>query len=418
MIICMGCMRELNRPSRFCPYCGYDSSQGPGMPYFLEPGTILKNRYIVGKSIGNGGFGITYIGYDIVLNRRCAIKEYFPRDLSQRPKGTLRVQSFGGSGAEQFRLGLDSFLTEAKKLAEFTYIPQIVDVYDCIQANGTGYIIMEYISGSTIGQILKKQGRYSYEEARDLMIEVLKGLVRVHKGNVIHRDIAPDNIMLTPGGQVKLIDFGAARQVIADRSMNYSVILKPGYAPVEQYSATGRQGPWTDVYAVGATFYRMITGKKPPVSLDRLQNDELKAPSQCGEDIPRYADQLILGAMEIRPEDRIQSAEEFLTALVEEKTVHIRREEGITPLDVMKYAVSFLGIMIFTAFLVCFGLELAVNGNNMVYEIMGSRSGQETGENDTGEDGAGEDDTGEDAIGAEIIISTRQTEGEEDGRDV
>lgn len=385
MIICMGCMRELKEQVRVCPYCGYDGAAQPLMPYFLEPGTILKNRYVVGKAIGNGGFGITYIGYDIVLNRRCAVKEYFPRDLSERPKGTLRVRAYGGNGEEQFRMGLNSFLSEAKKLAEFTNIPQIVDVYDCIQANGTGYIIMEYISGSTIAQVLKARGRYSYEEARDLIMEVLEGLNRIHSGNVIHRDIAPDNIMLTPGGQVKLIDFGAARQVIADRSLNYSVILKPGYAPVEQYSTNGKQGPWTDIYAVGATFYRMITGKKPPVSLERMQEDKLVPPSRSGEEIPRYADQLILRAMEIRPEDRIQSAQEFLAALREEKTIHIEEEKN-PPLAYMKYAAVFLLIMIVTAASVCFGLELAVNGNNLLDGAAGNRQEEESEGRDTEEE--------------------------------
>ena len=379
MIICMGCMNQLYKESRICPYCGYDSRQKPEMPYFLEPGTILISRYIVGRSIGNGGFGITYMGYDIVLNRKCAIKEYFPKELSERPRGTLNVRVFKGRGEEQFRMGLHSFLSEAKKLAEFTNVSQIVDVYDCIQANRTGYIIMEYIPGPTISELLKRRGRYPYEEARKLIIEVLKGLVPVHSANIIHRDIAPDNIMLTPNGQVKLIDFGAARQVIADRSQNYSVILKPGYAPVEQYASTGKQGPWTDNYAVGATFYRMITGEKPPSSLDRLQNDMLQLPSQRGADIPRYAEQLLMYALAVRAEQRIQSSNEFLNALVEEQTLHLQpNDDELTVLDYVKFIVVFVGVMIVTAFLVCFGLERAINGKDVFLEMSGRQTVQET----------------------------------------
>lgn len=369
MIICMGCMHELEASVRICPYCGYDSSMKPEKPYFLEPGTILENRYIVGKAIGNGGFGITYIGYDIVLKRRCAIKEYFPKDFSDRPRGTLRVRVYGGNGEEQFQIGLNSFLAEAKKLAEFTSIPQIVDVYDCIRANGTGYIIMEYISGSTIGEILKQRGKYPYEEARELIIEVLKGLLSVHRANIIHRDIAPDNIMLTRQGQVKLIDFGASRQVIANRSQNYSVILKPGYAPVEQYTSSGRQGSWTDIYAVGATFYRMITGTKPPVSLDRLQEDCLVLPSGLGVDIPQYAERILMYALAVRPEERIQTAEDFMDALIEERTLHIPRENDHKAQRYAKYITVFLCVMIFTMFLTCFGLESVINGRNIIFEI-------------------------------------------------
>lgn len=381
MIICLGCMRELNTSAQICPYCGYDSRQKPEKPYFLEPGTILENRYVLGKSIGNGGFGITYIGFDLVLNRRCAVKEYYPRELSERPRGTLNVQVTEYSAQEQFRLGLDSFLSEAQKLAEFADIPQVVNVYDCIRANQTGYIVMEYIPGLTIGEILKKQGCYSYEEARNLMIEVLKGLVCVHRANMIHRDIAPDNIMVTPEGQVKLIDFGASRQVLANRTQNYSVILKPGYAPIEQYSVSGRQGPWTDVYAVGATFYRMITGVKLPSSLDRSEHDTLEPPSRKMPEIPRYADQVILYALEIRGENRLQSAEDFLDALEEERTLHRKPEkppaERLGPLDYVKMIAAFVGVMLFTAFLVCCGLEKAVNGKNIIYEIVGRQYMQE-----------------------------------------
>lgn len=369
MIICLGCMTELNTYSRICPYCGYDSKQKPERSYFLEPGTILNNRYVIGKSIGSGGFGITYIAFDAVLNRKCAIKEYYPREFSERPIGTLNVRVSKGPEEEQYRQGLNSFLSEARKLAEFANIPQIVDVYDCIRANRTGYIIMEYIPGMTIREIMEKQGRYPYKVARDLVIEVLKGLVFVHRANIIHRDIAPDNIMMAENGQVKLIDFGASRQVIADRSQNYDVILKPGYAPVEQYSTTGKQGPWTDVYAVGATFYRMITGEKPPDSQKRRDCDSLEPPSRKAPGIPGYADRLILNAMEVRREDRIQSAENMLEALVKEKPAELPN-----PFDYLKYVVVFIMVMIVMAFLVCFGLEKVINGNNVISGIMSKQS--------------------------------------------
>ena len=318
MNICLGCMEELPEGVNICPYCGYKGGQRPEEDYFLYPGTFLQNRYVVGKAIGNGGFGITYIGYDLILNRKIAIKEYYPKSLAARGMGTEKVSVYTGESQAQYQIGLNSFIYEAKKLAEFTKIPEVVDVYDCVLVNNTGYIIMEYINGKTIKELLKERERYPFEEARDLILSVLKGLIPIHKADIIHRDISPDNIMVTDDGQVKLIDFGASRQVLADRSLNYSIILKPGYAPIEQYSTNGKQGAWTDVYALGATLYRMITGVKPDESLDRLEQDTLKRPSELGVRISKQQEEVLLKSMAIRREDRFRDTEEFANALMGE----------------------------------------------------------------------------------------------------
>ena len=366
-------MRELEENVHVCPYCGFSDGQPPQEDYFLYPGTILQNRYVVGKAIGNGGFGITYLGYDLMLTRRIAIKEYYPKSLAARGSGTEKVSVYTGESQAQYRMGLDSFISEAKKLAEFTKIPEVVDVYDCVLINNTGYIIMEYIKGQTVKEILDQRERYPYEEARDLILNVLRGLIPIHKAGIIHRDISPDNIMVTDDGQVKVIDFGASRQVLANRSLNYSIILKPGYAPIEQYSTNGRQGPWTDVYALGCTFYRMITGQKPDESLDRLEEDTLKRPSEMGVAITRRQEAVLLKSMAIRREDRYQDTEEFAEALLNEKTITgggtgiIKTPpgpdgdpSGIGMPQIVMMGLSYLAVTALVAILVLFGLENTV----------------------------------------------------------
>ena len=368
MIICMGCMNKLNTNTPFCPICGYDMRQKPLKSYFLDPGTILQNRYLIGKSLGNGGFGITYIGYDIKLERRCAIKEFYPRDVSERQSGQLNVYVYDGNDAMQFNAGLESFLDEAKRLGHFTDVPQVVNVYDSFRANSTGYIVMEYIDGRTAGDYLKSQGpqgRIPWQEALTLVKEVLKGLIPVHNAGMMHRDIAPVNIMIDREGKIKLIDFGASRQMIASRTQNYDVILKPGYAPVEQYSSRGRQGPWTDVYAVAATFYRMVTGEKPPNSLDRREQEPLRPPSRMGVPRPPAIERVIMQALAIRPENRIQSAAIFLAMLEQPNERGPIPEpepfgdgdsdsEELTAKDYVLFVLAFLLITAVTAALVYF----------------------------------------------------------------
>ncbi len=415
MNICLGCMSSLDDNVHKCPHCGYEDTQQPEEEYFLEPGVIIGNRYIVGKAIGNGGFGITYVGYDLTLNRKCAIKEYYPKSLAARSSGTERVSVFTGGVSQQYTDGLNSFVSEARRLAEFTKVPEVVDVYDCILVNNTGYIIMEFINGKTVKDYLKNGTRYSFEEARELILHVLDGLIPVHKAGLIHRDISPDNIMITEEGLVKVIDFGASRQVLAEKSLNYSIILKPGYAPVEQYSTNGKQGPWTDIYAIGATMYRMITGQKPEESLDRLETDHLKRPSSLGVKITPDQEAILLKAMAVHRESRYRDAEEFQKALLSGQAPRgesVRTythagtgtytktggdeysrtgadwsrqgtqtgraqevpQERIGGGQIAGMCVTFVAVAAVVAMLVFFGLEMGVNHRNVISEMMGKES--------------------------------------------
>lgn len=318
---CMGCMAELSEKERVCKYCGYKEGTGVAESYYLLPGTVLGGKYMVGKVLGYGGFGITYIGWDNVLQRKVAIKEYLPSDFATRSYGTKKLTVFTGKAEEQFEAGLRSFISEAKRLAKFNSVREIVDIYDSFEENGSGYIVMEYLEGVTVKNMLEGKGRIPVKEAREIVLSVLRGLAAVHKENIIHRDIAPDNIFITDTGEVKILDFGAARYATTVQSKSLSVILKPGYAPEEQYRSHGEQGPWTDMYALGATFYRMITGIRPDVSIERMSEDHLKPPSELGVDITPNIENAIMNSLNIQQENRIQDAESFYHALTCEEQV-------------------------------------------------------------------------------------------------
>ena len=312
---CLGCMELIDDQVEVCPLCGYFKGSGVQEAYYLEPGTVLKGQYLLGKVLGYGGFGVTYIGYDNKLQRKIAVKEYLPSDYATRKPGTKEPVIYSGDAREQFMAGLSSFLEEARNLAGFSGIPEIVDIYDCFQENGTGYIVMEYLKGKTVKELLAREGRFPYQKAEEIILHVLDGLEAVHKEGIIHRDIAPDNIFITDEGEIKLLDFGAARYAASIYSRSLSVILKPGYAPEEQYRSHGQQGAWTDIYGVGATFYRMITGERPPESLERMVEDDLKRPSELGVEIPPEKEEILMKSLKVQMEDRIQSAEEFKGAL-------------------------------------------------------------------------------------------------------
>ena len=243
--LCMGCMETYNDKYDVCPHCGYVDGTAPKEAYHLIPGTVIEGRYIVGKVIGNGGFGVTYIGYDPVLNQKIAIKEYLPGEFSTRAMGSPDVTVFSGEKEEQFASGIIKFVEEARRLAKFKHTPGIVDIHDSFQANHTAYIIMEYIDGETLKEKLEREGRIPVDEALNIMMPVIGALKEVHKEGILHRDISPDNIMISKTGEVKIIDFGAARFATTTHSRSLSVLVKPGYAPEEQYRSRGDQGTWT-----------------------------------------------------------------------------------------------------------------------------------------------------------------------------
>lgn len=314
--ICLGCMQDKGQ-AQVCPFCGYKEGTPAQAPHYLQPGTILAGKYLIGRGLGHGGFGTTYIARDEVLGIKLAIKEYLPQDCASRQPGTNLVTPFSGDGARRFSEGLESFLQEARTLARFDGTPNIVGVRDFFTENGTAYLVMNYLEGITLKQYLVRSGGkpVPFDKMMGILLPVMDALHTVHAAGLLHRDISPDNIFLTTSGQVTLIDFGAARQSM-NVQQSLSVILKPGYAPEEQYRSRGHQGPWSDVYALGATMYRTLTGKIPPESLERQKQDCLIPPSRLGIRIPAYAEAAILKAMAVNAEDRFQTVDEFRAALL------------------------------------------------------------------------------------------------------
>jgi len=288
--LCPGCFQETGG-SHLCPHCGYDE-QAPRPAKTLAPRTLLHGQFLVGRVLGKpGGFGITYLGWDRGLHRRVAIKEYFPRDIAGRETDRTTVTPDSTDDASNFQHGLEQFQTEARTLARLDH-PNIVRIHQVLAAHGTAYLVMEYYPGLTLAEHLDRQpgGRLPEATALALMQQILDGLRAVHAEGLLHRDIKPQNIYLaaTRGGNARpvLIDFGAARQVAGERSCSLSVLLTPGYAPLEQYSRRGKQGPWTDVYAVAAVLYRMLTGLTPPDAHDRNEGEPLPPAARFGISAP------------------------------------------------------------------------------------------------------------------------------------
>ena len=359
--LCLGCMEKINDKYDVCPYCGYEDGTPPKEAYHIVPGTVLAGKYIVGRVIGYGGFGVTYIGYDGLLEKKIAIKEYLPSEFATRMPGQTEVTVYSGERQEQFYSGIDKFVEEAKRLAQFKEVPGVVRIFDSFTENKTAYIIMEYLEGETLKERLEREKQLSVDDSLAIIMPILTALKEVHKIGIIHRDIAPDNIFLTKNGEVKLLDFGAARYATTTHSKSLSVIIKQGYAPEEQYRSKGDQGPWTDVYACGATLYKMLTGVTPEDSMERAGKDTLKPVSHYGVKISKNLNTAIMNAMNIRIEDRTQSAEEFEEELMSEVEVK-RKKAHSRKMDIGKWP---LGVKIAAGTAACalitFGVLLATN---------------------------------------------------------
>ena len=331
----MGCMTDKGE-SVICPKCGLNEQELKNASQnFLQPGSRLNDRYTVGIALGQGGFGITYIGYDNVLGTRVAIKEYYPNDSAQRESESRTVRAFAG-GETDFEKGKEKFLTEARTLARFSEYPGVVSIKDCFGANGTAYMVMQYLDGTDLKQYLNRRGgKLGESESIQILMPVTEALKEIHKTGIIHRDISPDNIFMTKDGQVKLIDFGAARQSFGDNK-SISVTLKPGYAPEEQYRTRGNQGPWTDVYALSATLYRMVTGNTPPESIERVMDDELVIPEYLSANV-RYA---IKKGMAVKAADRFENVEQLMNAILGKAQLVQTQKSAVAPQKSYKNPIS------------------------------------------------------------------------------
>ena len=275
---CYSCMQALDTPGAICPHCGFDNTKGPAAQpdYTLPCGTVLDGRYLVGKMLGQGGFGISYIAYNLALDFPVCIKEYFPSGGAMRSTShNCHVLWSGSSSSEQLRDGRESFVREARKAVKLRDLSHVVKVWDVFYENETAYIVMDYIEGETLKSWLLKRGRPIDEQTCLQMLgPVMEDLDQIHKRDIIHRDIKPENLMLTPGGKLILLDLGAAKDLSHGSGQSSYAVASHGFSPLEQYSAKGIIGPWTDVYAMSATFLYCVTGKLLPTPMERISGDQ------------------------------------------------------------------------------------------------------------------------------------------------
>lgn len=339
MQVCYHCMNRIQDDrAHTCPSCGKPLHvEQENASSMLPPGTVLDGKFLIGYAIGFGGFGITYIGWDQLLQRKVAVKEFYPRQFCQRLEDGVTVTLTEQKMRDRYTAGLKSFLQEARSLASLQEtVKGIVAITNYFEANGTGYIIMEYLEGMDVKNILKKSGgTREYEWCRQVVLSVLCTLKEIHRQGILHRDIAPDNVFITKEGVIKLIDFGAAKHESDLIAQDAAIVLKVGYAPIEQYSRTAQQGPYTDLYAVAALFYRMLTGRKPAPANERVSEDTLVPPSELGITIPEQAEMAIMVCLNIRPSYRLQSASEFMEALGGKGFVPRYEPDWILPEDML-----------------------------------------------------------------------------------
>ena len=351
---CFQCMNEMPEGGHICSHCGYDQRTVPREVYHLQPGTVLHQKYQIGVVIGFGGFGIVYKAWDLALNRVVAVKEYYPTMYLKRDPGMTQVILFDKKNEDAFLKGKEEFLTEARNIAKYNSHPNIVHVYDFFEENGTAYFVMEYLDGKTLKQYMREAKQQGQVIALDSAImvtrSVLSALSAAHKDKIIHRDIKPGNVFILNDGTVKLFDFGAARFADEDQEQTRTIIITPGYAPPEQYQKKSKQGPYTDIYAVGAMFYEMVTNVKLEESINRKVVDEVRNPNEWNSSIPLPINNAIMRALAIQPEIRFKTVEEFDAAIVSKKETRdakseLKHRKRIRNLKVAAIALVIAGLL-------------------------------------------------------------------------
>lgn len=284
-----------------------------GSGYSLPENTLLDTKYLIKSVLGKGGFGITYKAVNIKNNEACAIKEFFPKDLVMRMPDGINIQPISTDKLKLFEHGLERFLEEADVLQRLNKLRTVVSVYDFFQQNGTCYFVMEYLEGTTLSSMAKSAGGIlPLNVVMDVMKEIGNALIQVHSMNIFHRDISPDNIFITYSGNIKLIDFGNAKNIVRKSDEVLSVVLKPGFAPPEQYSRSGKQGTFTDVYSLAASMYYVLTGTRMPDVFERKTKgykhlDEYGISESISDAVDR--------ALALKWQDRTQTVEQFMDEL-------------------------------------------------------------------------------------------------------
>lgn len=319
--ICMNCMAGEINENGVCAKCGASEYSIKTSSRYLPLRTILRGKYLIGKVIGEGGFGITYLAYDLNLEIRVAVKEFCPRDYAGRDAADgLTIRPYDAESSEFYLSEKDKFINEAKRLAKFRSQPGVVSVMDYFAENGTVYLAMDYIDGMTLKKFreLAQGAPMPVDTVLRMMKPVIVTLDKIHSEGIIHRDISPDNIMITKDySDIYLIDFGTARNASVDGEHSVSVYKKGTYTPIEQQSTHGKQGAWTDVYALCATIYVCITGRTLPEAVDRMIDDTMVLPSRLGIAVSPQVEQALVRGLAVKPEERIQSMRELWKALYE-----------------------------------------------------------------------------------------------------
>ncbi len=312
---CINCMSELPERAATCPDCGSKVGEYVMNPRALKPLTVLNGKYFIGRVLGEGGFGITYIGFDRNLHMKVAIKEYFPVQFATRnayESNTNTIVVINGSTAENYRKGMERYEKEARRLTELEALPGIVHVYNFFYENNTAYMVMEYLTGTTLKSYLTSgKHRMGWRQALNLVEPVVKSLALLHQKGIIHRDISPDNIMRDADGHITIFDFGAAREIDND-GKSKTIELKRGYAPPEQYQTHGNQGPWTDVYALCATIYHLICGISLPDAFSIFNGTAKVEPIRNYEHtIPRNVEAALMKGLNTEIKNRIKNMDEL-----------------------------------------------------------------------------------------------------------
>lgn len=377
----------------------------------LLAGVRLHENYIIDFVLGEGGFGITYSGTCLSTNTQVAIKEYFPSGIATRidKDGTPYVAHSDGKLAVSFQKGMQRFLNEANLLREFHDLGSIVSIFDVFEENGTAYLVMEYIEGITLKELIVNEGSLPFEEMLSLFKPVLLDLHEVHKKGLIHRDISPENLLVGMDNRLHLIDFGAASFENPNESKTMTVILKAGYAPPEQYISDGRIGAWTDVYGLCATMYMVLSGTKPADSIKRMQQDALVPISESATLAP-YQNDAIMRGLSLNYAERFPTAKMLYhalttppavstTATMESSALSDKTKRNIKKIDAAAPSRTALKrILLAGALCIIFYCGLGIGGVAVPFwpkalTIAGSESS--TGEEDVMKDSSTEENTRE-----------------------
>lgn len=316
--ICLNCFSTLDK-SGFCFKCRTRANDYAGGSLLTLPlRTVLSGRYLISKPLGTGGFGITYLGWDLMESKRVAIKEFFPKGYTTRQQFSTKVTVLRQEYVSAFNHWLNAFIQEARILLSINHLHGVVKLLDFFEANNTAYIVMDYLEGQNLRKyLIARGGRIPIREALSVLRPVFASFVVMHQYGVIHKDISPENIQIVQNRYVKLIDFGAA--TIYNREQNLTskpyIVLKPGYSPPEMYNANLQQGPWSDIYEMGATLYNCITGLIPPEAPLRMQQDYLPRPTQLGVRVPIPVENAIMKSLMLRPEQRYDNIGDFMQML-------------------------------------------------------------------------------------------------------